>query len=58
MVSILVEVWARVDRVRSVATGLGLHEIVPVDGLDWALVVVFVIEVLGERRPTTRTMKP
>jgi hypothetical protein len=49
MVSILVEVRARVGCVRSVATGLGLHEIVAVDGLDWALVAVFEIEVVGER---------
>ena len=49
MFSILVEVGARVGRVRSVATGFGLQEIVAVDGLDWALVAVFEIEVVGER---------
>ena len=38
VVSILGEVGARDGRVRSVATGLGLHDIVAVDGQKRALV--------------------
>jgi hypothetical protein len=49
MFSILVEVGARVGRVRSVATGFGLQEIVAVDGLDWALFVVSEVEEVAHR---------
>ena len=41
MVSILGEVGARDGRVRSVATGLGLHDIVAVDGQERALFALF-----------------
>ena len=47
MVSILGEVGARVGRVRSVATGLGLHDIVAVDGQERALFALFEIQVVG-----------
>jgi hypothetical protein len=43
MVSILGEVGARVGRVRSVAAGLGLHDIVAVEALHRALLVVLEI---------------
>ena len=49
MVSILGEVGARVGRVRSVATGLGLHDIVAVDGQERALFALFEIQVVGHR---------
>ena len=54
MVSILGEVGARDGRVRSVATGLGLHDIVAVDGQERALFAIFEKQVVRHRCPITK----